>query len=91
LDKNVHVPEEAAEIELEDDDSDDDSEPIADSEETLQRQNGSKVVFAVDSQIDLNSRALLDMISDEAASEKWEFPFDVLLLLFQLSKAAKGN
>jgi hypothetical protein len=67
LDKNILVQEEAAEIQ--DDDSDD--EELA--EENLQGgvgrdggTDGLKLAFAVDSQIDLNSRALLDMISEEA-------------------------
>ena len=70
LDKNAPMQEEATEIQ---DDDSDDEEPTA--EEILQGgqpqrdgradANGPKLAFTVDSQIDINSRVLLDMISEE--------------------------
>lgn len=68
MEKTVLGQEEAAEIQ--DDDDSDDGEPIA---EEVGRDGlgdaqagGQKLTFAIDSQIDINSRALLDMISEEA-------------------------
>ena len=65
LDNDVLVQERTSEIQ----DDDSEGEELI-GEETLQDGGaglgGLKVVFAIDSQIDINSRALLDMISDEA-------------------------
>ena len=65
MDNDVLVQERTSEIQ----DDDSEGEELI-GEETLQDGGaglgGLKVVFAIDSQIDINSRALLDMISDEA-------------------------
>ena len=65
------APESQTVGEIQDDDSDDE-EPIAEegghpqSDSRVSGDGELKLAFAVDSQIDINSRALLDMISDEA-------------------------
>ena len=64
MDKTIVVQEETL-----DDDSDDEDpsvEECSNEEAPHGGASGQKLAFAIDPQIDINSRALLDMISEEA-------------------------